>query len=46
MICPNCGNKMEMFGILESGMYKYYCTKCYRIEFKDRKKVRRRKNVV
>jgi len=41
MKCPNCGSEMEMFGILESGMYKYYCIKCHRIEFKDR-----RKNVV
>ncbi len=36
MICPNCGTKMEMFGVTERGQYKYKCNKCYRIELRKR----------
>jgi len=38
MTCPNCGSKMELFGVLESGAYKYYCEKCYKIEIRDGRK--------
>lgn len=39
MVCPNCKNKMTLFGITERGEYKYYCNKCTRIEIerKDKK---------
>ena len=37
MICPNCGNKMEILGITENGTYKYYCNKCHKIKLKDRR---------
>lgn len=40
MICPDCGNKMSFFGITERGDRKYYCEKCYKIGFENR----RRKN--
>jgi len=38
VICPNCGTEMEMFGVLETGARKYICSKCFRIETKDRRK--------
>jgi len=37
MICSNCKNKMSFFGITERGNRKYYCNKCYKIEFKNRR---------
>lgn len=27
--CPKCGSDMEVYGITETGMLKYYCAECY-----------------
>jgi len=37
MTCSKCDNKMIMFGITESGHYKYYCEKCYNIQINHTK---------
>lgn len=31
VFCPECGAKMELYGIFESGEYKFYCNACYRM---------------
>ncbi len=38
MTCSKCGNKMVMFGVTESGYYKYYCEKCHNIKISHTKK--------
>jgi ribosomal protein S27AE len=38
MICPDCENEMSFFGITEDGDYKYYCERCHKIEFENRRK--------
>jgi predicted RNA-binding Zn-ribbon protein involved in translation (DUF1610 family) len=31
ILCPNCGFEMELFGITDSGAWKFYCSICYTI---------------
>lgn len=38
MMCPICRNIMSLFGVTERGEHKYYCNKCYKIEFEDRRR--------
>lgn len=32
-----CGEYMEIFGVDDKGMYKYYCNLCHKIEFHKEK---------
>lgn len=35
VICPECGSEMELFGVFESGEWKFCCPKCHRILSKE-----------
>jgi hypothetical protein len=34
-----CGEDMEIFGVNDKGLYKYYCNVCHNIETHDDEKV-------
>lgn len=29
--CPKCNSKMELIGVTDKRMWKYYCNNCYTI---------------
>lgn len=31
ILCPECKSEMELFGVFESGEWKFWCPKCHRI---------------
>lgn len=38
VFCPKCKLKMILIGVTDRQMWKFYCTKCYMILEKERKK--------
>lgn len=31
VLCPNCGSRMELFGVTDRGMWRFHCPECYTI---------------
>lgn len=44
MKCPDCRAEMTIYGVFESGVFRFHCSKCYRMLSEIESQTKRIKN--